>query len=139
MLKALDSDQNKVVSIGEFTTGAKQFLISADKDKNGNLTLDELNDAIESLYSKTDIMAPSFVLARSVMRLGDINRDEKIAESEWNEVAAKQFGLWDKNKSDSLDEAELVDGLNGLMSSGFPQFIESGNPQSSGEKPPIKN
>ena len=137
LLKALDSDQNKSLSQLEFTTGAQQFLVIADKDKNSSLNISEVTNELDNLFSSAGIMVPSFIVARSVMRLADKNRDEQLSGTEWTEAVSQHFSKWDNNKNSMLDEAELTAGLGNLMTQGFPRF-EPITPPPSGDKPTIK-
>ncbi|MBL8204307.1 MAG: CotH kinase family protein [Blastocatellia bacterium] len=137
LLKALDTDQNKSLSSAEFTTGAKQFFAVADKDKTGSLNNEELTNELDNLFSSVGLMAPSFIIARSVLRLADTNRDDQVSADEWGVALSNHFGAWDANKNTSLDEPELAGGLEKIMTQGIPRF-EPINPPSSGEKPAIK-
>jgi hypothetical protein len=138
LLKALDADQNKSLSPTEFTTGGKQFFTTADKDKNARLSLDEISNELDNLFGQAGVMAPSFIVARSVLREADKNRDEQVSAEEWNEGVSKHFAAWDANKNNALDESELVEGLAKLMTQGFPRFEMIPAP-TNGEKPTIKN
>jgi spore coat protein H len=138
LLKALDKDQSNALSLPEFTTGATQFFPSADKDKNGSLTADEVTNELDNLFASADILAPSFIAARSILRVADKNRDERISAEEWAAVVAQHFGQWDTTKNNSLEESELVEGIGKLMTQGFPRF-EPITPAPSGDKPAIKN
>ncbi len=138
LLKALDTDQSKSLSQLESTTGAQQFFATADKDKNGSLSLAEVTNELDNLFSTAGVMAPSFIVARSVLRVTDQNRDEQLSGAEWNEAVGKHFAEWDTNKNSTLDEPELAAGLGKLMTQGFPQF-EPVTPPPSGVKPPSKN
>ncbi len=135
LLKALDTDQSKTLSPSEFAAGAQQFFTTADKDKNTRLSLDEISQALDDLLARADLMAPSFIVARSVLRGADKNRDEQVSSDEWNEGVSKHFGAWDANKNNALDEPELGDGIGKLMTQGFPRFEMITAPPS-GEKPP---
>ncbi len=138
LLKALDTDQGKALSLPEFSSGATRFFAGADKDKNGNLNADEMTQELDKLFASVDIMAPSFIVARSVLRVADKNRDERISAEEWAAVVSQHFGEWDTNKNNSLIESELVAGLSKLMTQGFPRF-EPVTPAPSSDKPAIKN
>ena len=135
LLKALDTDQSKSLSMSEFSAGAKEFFTTADKDKNGRLSLEEITQALDELIAKAEVMTPSFILARSVLRSVDKNRDEQASREEWNEGASQHFGTWDTNKNTALDESELVEGLSKLLTQGIPRFEMNVSPVS-GEKPP---
>ncbi len=137
LLKALDLDQNKALSQLEFTTGAKQFFATADKDKNGTLLSDDVTTALDNLFAAAGVMAPSFIVARSVLRVTDKNRDEQLSEAEWNEAVGKHFADWDTNKNAALDESEIATGLGNLMTQGFPRFEPVTVPPGS-DKPTIK-
>jgi spore coat protein H len=138
LLKALDKDQSKTLSLSEFTTGATKFFPSADKDKNGSLTLDEVTNELDTLFAAADIMSPSFIAARSILRVADKNRDEHISAEEWAEIVAQHFSQWDTRKNNLLEESELVEGIGKFMTQGFPRF-EPITPAPSGDKPIIKN
>ncbi|HEX4945986.1 MAG TPA: CotH kinase family protein [Blastocatellia bacterium] len=138
LLKAMDSDKSKHLSPSEFTTGATQFFTRADKDKNGRLSLDEVTNEMDSLLSQAGLMMPSFIVARSVLRLGDQDKDSHLTTAEWNEAVGKHFSEWDTNKNKNLDEPELTEGLGKLMTTGFPRF-EPVPSAPTGEKPPDKN
>ncbi len=92
LLKALDTDQSNALSQSEYTSGAKQFFTAADKDKNASLSLEEITNELDNLLATAGIMAPSFVVARSVQRTADSNRDEQLSAAEWNDAVLKHFG-----------------------------------------------
>lgn len=135
LLKAMDSDKNQSLSSSELQTGGQQFFANADKDKNAILSLEELTNELENLIARADLMSPSFILARSLMRVADPNRDNQVSQDEWKASINKHFGVWDTNKNGLLDEPELASGLSKLMTQGFPQF-EPIAPASGNEKPP---
>ena len=88
-------------------------------------------------FAAAGVMAPSFIVARSVLRVTDKNRDEKLSEAEWNEAVGKHFADWDTNKNAALEESEIATGLGNLMTQGFPRFEPITAPPSS-DKPTIK-
>jgi hypothetical protein len=135
LLKALDKDQDKSLSSAEFAVGAEEFFTNADKDKNARLSMDEISQTLDELLAQAGVMTPSFILARSILRNADKNRDEQMRRDEWSEVASKYFGDWDINKNKALEEPELVEGLGQLLTQGIPRFEMMTSP-SSGEKPP---
>lgn len=137
LLKALDTDQNKAVSQAEFTTGTRQFFSTADKDKNSSLNADEITNELDNLFAQAGVMAPSFIVARSLLRVSDKDSNSQISMAEWEAAIAKHFGDWDANKNSALDESELAEGLGKLLTQGFPRFEEV-TPPASGDKPPIK-
>lgn len=138
LLKALDTDQSKAVSNKEFTVGAQQFFTAADTDKNERLNNDEINSEFERLFSAHGVIAPSFVVARSVLRLADTNRDGQVTAREWNTIVGQYFIDLDTNKNQGLEEAELVEAINRLLTQSIPRF-ETVTPSPGADKPPRQN
>jgi spore coat protein H len=58
---------------------------------------------------------PNSMLAQAFLRTTDANKDGKLSAPEFNGAFAKWFGQWDADKSVTLNEAELRDGLSQLF------------------------
>ena len=58
---------------------------------------------------------PGNQLARPLVERLDTNKDGKVSEEEFNGGMKKLFAEWDADKSGSLDQKKLADGLQKLL------------------------
>src|SRR5258706_6792271 len=61
---------------------------------------------------------PGMFLAPAFLKTGDVNHDEKLSAKEFDDLAAKWFGEWDKGKTGKLGLPQLRAGITATFSGG---------------------
>ena len=142
ILEAADTDKDGKLSLDEFKTAAGKLFKEAGGDEKTPVNEAALIDTINRLLpvpkgfgdfklpAPPKGFGPGKGIAAAMMKQGGAGEDKKLSRDQFMAGAEKLFAQWDKNKSGSLNENELIDGLN--------QFIpppEFGAPPKFGPNP----
>ncbi len=119
-----DKDKDQKVSKDEFTALADTWFDKLDPDKTGKLSQDQFAERFYDAVPRAEgagggqgggerrrsqTTAPAFFSA------ADTDKDGSLTRAELKGTFAKWFGDWDSEKSGSLDENKLRDGLNAAL------------------------
>jgi hypothetical protein len=143
LLPAIDTDKDGKLSLDAVTAAVKQFFDDCDKEKTGKLDEATLGAGIARLFPMPPGGAagkapagfgPGKVLAASIFKRADTDKDGKLTREELVGAAAVWFREADKDKKGALDEPAFAAGLNLLFPP--PAFGPPGGPPP-GANPPL--
>lgn len=128
LLREADADKNDAVSREEFLGLADRWFKSWDADRNGNLSLDEAAQGLQSLLGPPPGMegpmpgpdglpgfGPGRFLARPIFSACDANADSKLTRDEMVGQFDCWFREWDEGAKGSLNAAALARGLESIL------------------------
>ena len=141
MLEQADKNGDKQLSKEEFTTLADAWFDKLDPEKAGKLTQEQLVEKIGEVLPQPEGserpggggpgagrrpgggsggFGPGRFIGPGLFAAADTNKDGSLTREELKATFAKWFVEWDKDKSGSLDENKLREGLNAALPR--PQF-----------------
>ena len=138
MLEARDTDKDGKMSKGEWAATAKKVFGVAEKDRDGRATEKALAEAINGMWPKPPEGAPrgfpgpGNMLAASIVKRADADKDGKLTLDELVVAAEKLFDEFDKSKAGKLDESTFGAMLNELFPP--PNFGPPGGPSGAPKK-----
>jgi outer membrane protein assembly factor BamB len=117
-----DKDQDQKLSRDEFANLSGAWFDKLDADKAGKLDQDQFVQKFSSLLGPPPEGAPQRGRGGPGRFIGpgffgalDANKDGSLTREEFTNSFAKWFAQWDSDKSGSLTEAKLRDGLNAAL------------------------
>jgi len=139
-----DGDKNKdsKISQEEFAALADAWFDKLDTDKTGKLDRDAFSERFGNIMGPPPEGAPggrgggpNRFVGQGFFGAADSNKDGKVSRDEFKATFTKWFAEWDTDKSGSLDQAKVREGLNNALPR--PQFGGPGGRGGSfgGEKP----
>jgi len=99
----LDRDHNNALSLDEYAAQARAEFDAIDDDRNGNITVEEMDDA--NPQSDGELSSAQKIALR------DGNQDGILSVDEYQAAVKQQFETTDANGDDSLDLSELKSGI----------------------------
>jgi spore coat protein CotH len=123
ILATADADKDQKLSRKEFLALSTKWLREWDKDKNGSLNEEELqsglNDALgpppnapPGGFKPPAGFGPGTFLGPPLLKVADVDKDQKVSTEEWAAQFTGWFKQWDKDSNDRIDNPELTSGLN---------------------------
>ena len=123
LLSAADANKDQKLSREEFLNLASKWLREWDKNKDDSLSGEEITAGLNAALGPPPNAAPGgfkppagfgpgLFLGPPLLKAADEDKDDKISKDEWTALFNNWFKQWDTKSDDSLDNAELVAGLN---------------------------
>lgn len=124
VLDAADADKDSKVSLLEFKAAALRLFKEAGGADQNAVSDAEMADTINRLMPvpkgfgdfkpppPPKGFGPGKRIAGAMLKLVDGGADKKLTQAQYLSGADKLFKQWDKDKNGSLDEKELLEGLN---------------------------
>ncbi len=143
LLSAADANKDQKLSKQEFLDLSAKWLREWDKDKNDSLNGEEITAGLNEALGPPPNAAPGgfkppagfgpgMFLGPPLLKAADADKDSQTSKDEWAAHFGNWFHRWDTKSDDSLDNAELVAGLNKAF--GPPPGF--GGPPGAGPVPP---
>ena len=140
MLSQGDKDGDKKLTQAEFKALADAWFDKLDPDKTGKLTQEQLVEKLGEVLPPPEGFGrpggerpgggprpggrggfgPGRFIGPGIFAAADANKDSSLTREELKATFGKWFAEWDKDKSGSLDEDKLREGLNAALPR--PQF-----------------
>jgi hypothetical protein len=142
-----DTNKDGKLSLDEFKTAAANFFKEAGGDERKPIAETELIDTINRLMPPPKGFGefkpppppkgfgPGKGFAESILKQGGAGEDKKLSREQFLTLADKLFSQWDKDRNRSLDEKELIEGINVFLpppAFGPPPGIGPGDPTKKG-------
>jgi hypothetical protein len=142
LLKAADKNQDNKLTQAEFTEAVGHWFTKWDTAKKRSLDVESLAHGLSQIIGPPPGFGPAgagpdaappgmpgppgavFVmragepdtlLAKAIMQAADANHDHKLTQIEFKNAVAKWFKQWDEDKSQTLDETEVGNGLSWML------------------------
>ena len=122
ILRVADEDKDQKLSRPEFLDLGDKWLKKWDQDQSGSLSIEEitagLNDALgpppnaPGGFKPPAGFGPGMFLGPPLLKAADADKSGQASREEWTNLFAAWFKDWNTNGDESLDNAELVAGLN---------------------------
>ena len=123
LLTAADANKDQKLSREEFLDLSAKWLREWDKDKNDSLNGEEiaagLNEALgpppnaaPGGFKPPAGFGPGMFLGPPLLKAADADKDGQTSKDEWTAHFGNWFKQWDTTSDDSLDNSELVAGVN---------------------------
>ncbi|MBC8114972.1 MAG: hypothetical protein H7062_11370, partial [Candidatus Saccharimonas sp.] len=123
LLSAADANKDQKLSRQEFLDLSAKWLREWDKDKNDSLNGEEITAGLNEALGPPPNAAPGgfkppagfgpgMFLGPPLLKAADADKDGQTSKDEWTSHFGNWFKQWDTKSDDSLDNAELVAGLN---------------------------
>ena len=140
ILSQADKDGDQKLTKDEFTALADNWFDRLDPQKTGKLSEDDLADRLGDILPPPQGFGPpgggplgggrggfgpGRFLGPALFTAADGDKDKSLTQAELKAAFAKWFDEWDADKSGSLNEDRLRDGLNAALPP--PQFGGRGN------------
>jgi hypothetical protein len=152
ILDAADTNMDSKLTLDEFKDAASKLFKEAGGDEKTPVAEAELIDTINRLMpapkgfgdfklpAPPKGFGPGKGIAGAMLKQGGAGADKKLTRDQFMTGAEKLFKQWDTNKSGSLNETELNDGLNEFIPPpDFGPFFKGGpNPFDPKKGPPAK-
>lgn len=144
VMTGVDSDKNGKLSLDEVKSAAKRFFQECGGAEGKSIDEKSLAATIDRLLPPPPMpkgFQPKFkfsfggMIAGNLLKQADGNNDRRLTLDEMTAAAEKFFKQWDKDKNGSLDDKELLEGLNRLLLP--PNFGPPGRPPGIGRPPAI--
>jgi outer membrane protein assembly factor BamB len=131
MLETGDKNNDQKLAAEELTGLAETWFEKLDTEKTGKLSQDQFVERFGNVMGPTPEGAPrgrggGRFIAPGLFDATDANKDGALTREEFKKAFTKWFTDWDTEKSGSLTEQKLRDGLNGALPR--PQFGGPGGP-----------
>jgi Ca2+-binding EF-hand superfamily protein len=112
MLDYLDTNGDGILDKGEFTSGTAKSFSELDKDSDGFISVQEMDDLAGPLAEAeggSDLLgrATAF-LVRSMLLTMDANKDNQISKAEFTKGCDAMFDKLDVNHDGQLSKEELM-------------------------------
>src|ERR1700744_4116854 len=112
MLDYLDTNGDGILDKGEFTSGTAKSFSELDKDSDGFITIQEMDDLAGPLAEAeggSDLLgrATAF-LVRSMLLTMDANKDNQVSKAEFTKGCEAMFDKLDVNHDGQLTKDELL-------------------------------
>ena len=98
IMKNADADKDGVITKAELEAASEKKFAEFDKDKNGEVTKEEVLAKIASHLEKR---------AARLTRRFDINQDGKVTTEEFNTFAGRKLYMFDLNDDGKIDKSEM--------------------------------
>jgi Ca2+-binding EF-hand superfamily protein len=125
LLKACDTNQDRMASASELNAALLNWFQQADTDSSGALSETELSAALKSLFPAPqpppgvppppEEMALHNLLAKKLMVTVDSNKDGWMTFQEALSFVSQAFAQWDADRNSSLDASEFAAAFAQLM------------------------
>ncbi|MEP7338433.1 MAG: CotH kinase family protein [Acidobacteriota bacterium] len=137
LLKAADKNQDNKLTQAEFIEAAGHWFTEWDTAKKRSLDMESLAHGLNQIIgpppgfgpdgSPTDMPGPpdavfvmrtggpGTLLATAILKAADASHDHKLTQIEFKNAVAKWFKQWDEDKNQTLDEAEMRNGLSWML------------------------
>lgn len=99
-ITGFDRSGDMVVSRAELDDGAALSFASADKDRDGKLSLIELGEWAEAALGNRGALPGQFDF--------DLDGDDSISREEFIGLLQRRFGTFDTNRDGALQRSELI-------------------------------
>jgi hypothetical protein len=135
MFSQADQDKDDKLTPEEFTVLADAWFDKLDAEKQGQLSEEQFVDRLEEVLPPPQFgpprrnredagrgrdrgrgMGPARFIGSGLFTTLDVNKDGSLARSEMKETFTKWSTEWDKEKSGSLTEEQLQEGLSAALS-----------------------
>lgn len=145
LLEAADKNKDGKLTQLEFTDAAGHWFTEWDTAKKRSLTVEELGYGLNQFFGPPPGFGPpgtapeggapppsmfgggpGSLIATALLQSADANRDSKLTQIEFKTGIAKWFAQWDKDKTRTLEEKEISQGLGQVLPAppGFESPIE---------------
>jgi len=128
ILREADTDKSNSISRDEIRVLSERWFKTWDADRNGNLSLDEAAQGLQSMLGSPPGMegpmpgpdgspgfGPGRFLARPIFSACDADADGKLTRDEMVGQFDRWFREWDADAKGSLDAAALARGLESIL------------------------
>ena len=122
MLTDGDKDKDGKLSKQEFNSLADAWFDKLDPDKSGKVDRESFGERFGNIIGPSREGGPGGrrggpgrFMGEGLFGASDANKDGTLTREEFKSTFSKWFDEWDANKSASLDEAKLREGLNAAL------------------------
>lgn len=138
LLKAADKNQDNKLTLAEFTGAADHWFTEWDTARKRSLDAETLAHGLNQIIglppgfgppggpdgAPADMLPPvgpfaegglGMILATALLKAVDTNHDHKLTQIEFKNGVARWFKQWDEDKNQTLDEAEMRNGLGWML------------------------
>ena len=147
MLSAADANKDQKLTREEFLDLAAKWLREWDKDKDDSLNGEEITAGLNEALGPPPNAAPGgfkppagfgpgMFLGPPLLKAADADKDGQTSKDEWTAHFGNWFKQWDTKADDSLDNAELVSGLNKVFGPPPGFGLPGSGPPGAGPTPP---
>ncbi|WP_161828203.1 CREC-EF hand family protein [Steroidobacter agaridevorans] len=115
--EALDKDQDKFISRGEYDGSGDRAFVHLDRNKDGRITNDDADPAAKETSRRRSIIGmPTSHNLAGMLEIYDDDGDDVLTREQFDAHRAKAFAATDANKDGKLDHDEYVNEFNARLS-----------------------